>query len=33
MWVDVGFRFKNPHQAELSFFDSGGFDVSFTVDF
>jgi hypothetical protein len=33
MWIDVGFRFKNPHQAELNFSDSGGFDVGFTVGF
>jgi hypothetical protein len=33
MWIGVNFRFKNPHQAELSFSGSGGFDVGFTVDF
>jgi hypothetical protein len=33
MWVGVGFRFKNPHQAGLSFSGSGGFGVSFTVSF
>jgi hypothetical protein len=33
MWVDVGFRFENPHQAGLSFSGSGGFDVGFTVNF
>jgi hypothetical protein len=33
MWVGVGFRFKNSHQAELSFSGSGGFGVGFTVGF
>jgi hypothetical protein len=33
MWVDVDFRFENPHQAGLSFSDEEWIDVSFTVDF
>jgi hypothetical protein len=33
MWVDVDFRFENPHQAGLSFSDEEWVDVNFTVDF
>jgi hypothetical protein len=33
MWVDVSFRFENPHRAELDFFDEEWFDVDFTVGF
>jgi hypothetical protein len=33
VWVGVGFRFKNPHQAGLGFSGSGGFGVGFTVGF
>jgi hypothetical protein len=33
MWVDVGFRFENPHRAGLDFSDEERFDVGFTVGF
>ncbi len=33
MWVDVSFRFENPHRTELSFSDEERFGVGFTVDF
>jgi hypothetical protein len=33
MWVGVGFRFENPHQAGLGFSDENWVDVGFTVGF
>jgi hypothetical protein len=33
MWINVGFRFENPHRAELNFSDEEWFDVSFIVSF
>jgi hypothetical protein len=33
VWVDVGFRFENPHRDGLGFSDEERFDVDFTVDF
>jgi hypothetical protein len=33
VWVDVGFRFENPHRIGLDFSDEERFGVSFTVGF
>jgi hypothetical protein len=33
MWIDVGFRFENSHQAGLGFSDEDWVDVNFTVGF
>jgi hypothetical protein len=33
MWVGVGFRFENPHQAGLGFSGEEWIDVGFTVGF